>query len=99
MLALGMWVGVMGITHEDREIPPLMGVLGFSLLGGVGLIACGRAFAAEKNWGRAPVVLANLIVLGVVKYQFEGGFLIGAIPLLVLSLPILYLAVTIIPKS
>ena len=99
MLALGIWVGIMGITHEDREIPPLMGVLGFSVLGGVGLIACGRAFAAEKNWGRAPVVLANLIVLGVVKYQFEGGFLLGAIPLLLLSLPILYLAVTIIPNS
>jgi len=99
VLALGAWVGVMGITHENREVLPLMGVLGFSVLGGVGLIACGRAFAAEKNWGRAPVVLANLIVLGVVKYQFEGGFLIGAIPLLLLSLPILYLAVTIIPNS
>jgi hypothetical protein len=99
VLALGAWVGVLGITHENREVLPLMGVLGFSVLGGVGLIACGRAFAAEKNWGRAPVVLANLIVLGVVKYQFEGGFLIGAIPLLLLSLPILYLAVTIIPNS
>ena len=99
MLALGVWVGVMGITHEDREIPPLMGVLGFSVLGGVGLIACGRAFASMKNWGRAPVVLANLIVLGVVKYQLEGNFLIGAIPLLLLSLPILYLAITIIPNS
>jgi hypothetical protein len=99
VLALGAWVGVMGITHENREVLPLMGVLGFSVLGGVGLIACGRAFAAMKNWGRAPVVLANLIVLGVVKYQFEGGFLIGAIPLLLLSLPILYLAVTIIPNS
>jgi hypothetical protein len=99
VLALGAWVGVMGITHENREVLPLMGVLGFSVLGGVGLIACGRAFAAEKNWGRAPVVLANLIVLGVVKYQFEGGFLIGAIPLLLLALPILYLAVTIIPNS
>ena len=99
VLALGAWVGVMGITHENREVLPLMGVLGFSVLGGVGLIACARAFAAEKNWGRAPVVLANLIVLGVVKYQFEGGFLIGAIPLLLLALPILYLAVTIIPNS
>jgi hypothetical protein len=99
VLALGAWVGVMGITHENREVLPLMGVLGFSVLGGVVLIACGRAFAAMKNWGRAPVVLANLIVLGVVKYQFEGGFLIGAIPLLLLSLPILYLAVTIIPNS
>ena len=99
VLALGAWVGVMGITHENREVLPLMGVLGFSVLGGVGLIACGRAFAAMKNWGRAPVVLANLIVLGVVKYQFEGGFLIGAIPLLLLALPILYLAITIIPNS
>ena len=99
VLALGAWVGVMGITHENRELPPLMGVLGFRVLGGVGLIACGRAFDEEKNWGRAPVVLANLIVLGVVKYQFEGGFLIGAIPLLLLALPILYLAITIIPNS
>ena len=99
VLALGIWVGVMGITHEDREIPPLMGVLGFSVLGGIGLIACGRAFAAKKNWGRAPAVLANLIVLGVVRYQFDGNFLIGAIPLLILSIPILYLAITIIPNS
>ena len=99
VLALGVWLAVMGITHEDRELPPLMGVLGFTVLGGLGLIACGRAFAAEKNWGRAPVVLANLIVLGVVKYQFEGNFLIGAIPLLLLSVPILYLAITIIPNS
>ena len=99
MLSLGAWVAVMGITHEDRELPPLMGVLGFAVLGGLGLIACGRAFAAKKNWGRAPAVLANLIALGVVKYQFEGGFLIGAIPLLLLSVLILYLAVTIIPEQ
>ena len=45
VLALGMWVAVMGFTHEDREIPPLMGVLGFTFIGGLGLIACGRAFA------------------------------------------------------
>ena len=99
VLALGLWVGVMGITHEDREIPPLMGVLGFSVLGGIGLIACGRAFAAKKNWGRAPAVLANLIVLGVVRYQFDGNFLIGAIPLLILSVPILYFAMAIVPQG
>ena len=99
VLALGGWVGVMGITHEDREIPPLMGVLGFAVVGGLGLIACGRAYAQKKNWGRAPAVLANLIVLGVVKYQFEGGFLIGAIPLFLLAIPVLYFAVTIIPEG
>ena len=99
VLSLGVWVAIMGITHEDREIPPLMGVLGFIAIGGLGLLACGRAFAQKKNWGRAPAILANLIVLGVVRYQFDGGFLIGAIPLLILSVPILYLAITIIPNS
>ncbi|MEY4498923.1 MAG: hypothetical protein RJA40_1028 [Actinomycetota bacterium] len=99
VLALGVWVGIMGITHEDREIPPLAGVLLFALVGGLGLLACGRAFAQKKNWGRAPAILANLIVLGVVKYQFEGGFLIGAIPLLLLALPVIFFAVTIIPEE
>jgi hypothetical protein len=68
-------------------------------LGGFGLIACGRAFAQKKNWGRAPAVLANLIVLGVVRYQFDGGFFIGAVPLLLLSIPILYLAISIVPEG
>jgi cytochrome c biogenesis factor len=99
VLALGVWVAVMGFTHEDREIPPLAGVLLFSLIGGLGLLASGRAFAQKKNWGRAPAVLANLIVLGVVRYQFDGNFLIGAIPLLILSVPILYLAIAIIPQG
>ena len=99
VLALGVWMGVMGITHEDRELPPLMGVLLFSLVGGLGLLASGRAFAKKKNWGRAPAVLANLIALGVARYQFQGDFLIGAIPLLILSLLILYLAIAIVPQG
>ena len=99
VLALGIWMGVMGITHEDRELPPLMGVLLFSLVGGLGLLASGRAFAEKKNWGRAPAVLANLITLGVARYQFQADFLIGAIPLLILSLLILYFAIAIVPQG
>ena len=99
VLSLGVWVAIMGITHEDREIPPLMGVLGFIAIGGLGLLACGRAFAQKKNWGRAPAILANLIVLGVVKYQVEANFLTGAIPLFLLAVPVLYFAVTIIPEE
>ena len=99
VLSLGVWVAIMGITHEDREIPPLMGVLAFIAIGGFGLLACGRAFAQKKNWGRAPAILANLIVLGVVKYQVEANFLTGAIPLFLLAVPVLYFAVTIIPEE
>ena len=99
VLALGVWMGVMGITHEDRELPPLMGVLLFSLVGGLGLLASGRAFAEKKNWGRAPAVLANLIALGVARIQFQGDFLIGAIPILILALVVLYLAIAIVPEG
>lgn len=99
VLALGAWMGVMGITHENREILPLMGVLLFSLAGGLGLLASGRAFASMKNWGRAPAVLANLIALGVARLQFQGDFFIGAIPLLILSLVVLYLAIAIVPAG
>ena len=99
VLALGLWVAIMGITHEDRELPPLAGVVLFALVGGLGLIACGRSFAQKKNWGRAPAILANLIVLGVVKYQIEANFLIAAIPLFLLAVPVLYFAVTIIPEE
>ena len=63
VLALGVWMGVMGITHEDRELPPLMGVLLFSLVGGLGLLASGRAFVEKKNWGRALVVLYLAIAI------------------------------------
>jgi cytochrome c biogenesis factor len=99
VLSLGIWMGVMGITHENREILPLLGVLLFSLGGGLGLLACGRAFAERKNWGRGPAVLANLIALGVARYQFQGDFLIGAVPLLILSLTVLYLAIAIVPQG
>jgi cytochrome bd-type quinol oxidase subunit 2 len=99
VLALGIWMAVMGVTHENREILPLLGVLLFSLGGGLGLLACGRAFAEKKNWGRGPAVLANLIALGVARYQFQGDFLIGAVPLLILSLAVLYLAIAIVPQG
>jgi hypothetical protein len=34
-----------------------------------------------------------------VRYQFDGGFFIGAVPLLLLSIPILYLAISIVPEG
>ena len=98
MLALGIWLGVLALTHESKEMAPLIGVLIFSLLGGLGLIACARSFSQKKNFGRAPAVLANLIALGVAYYQVEAQFWIGAVPIAVIAIPTLYLALTITPE-
>ena len=90
VLALGGWLLVLGFTHENREILPLLGVLLFAIAGGLGLIQCGRGYKAGKNYGKAPAVLANLIALGVVKYQVEAGLYYLAIPLTALSVVTLF---------
>ena len=98
MLALATWLLILAFTHEEKEILPLLGVLLFAIAGGLGLIACGRGFAMGKNYGRAPTVLANLIAIGVAYYQIDGGFYIGAVPIILLAVPTLYFALTIIPE-
>ena len=90
VLALGAWMIVFGFTHENREILPLLGVVLFAIAGGLGLIQCGRGYKAGKNYGKAPAVLANLIALGVVKYQAEAGLYYVAIPIAVLAVATLF---------
>lgn len=85
VLALGAWMIFFGFTHENREILPLLGVVLFAIVGGLGLIQCGRGYKAGKNYGKAPAVLANLIALGVVKYQAEAGLYYVAIPIALLA--------------
>ena len=85
VLTLGAWMVVLGFTHENREILPLLGVLLFCIVGGLGLIQCGRGYKEGKNYGKAPAVLANLIAIGVVKYQIEAGLYYVAIPLALLA--------------
>ena len=99
VLALGGWLLVLGFTHENREILPLLGVLLFAIAGGLGLIQCGRGYRADKNYGKAPAVLANLIALGVVKYQAEAGLYYIAIPLAILAVATLYFILTIASRE
>ncbi len=99
MLALGAWMVVLGFTHENREILPLLGVVLFCILGGLGLIQCGRGYKGGKNYGKAPAVLANLIALGVVKYQFEASAYYLAIPIGVLAVSTLCMVLTITSRE
>jgi len=95
VLALGLWLGVLGLTHDKKELAPLLGVITFALLGAVGLFAAGRGYRNGKNYGRSPAILSNLIALGVAYYQIQGRFYIGAVIILILALPTLYFAFSI----
>jgi len=95
VLALALWLIFFSFTHENEETAPLLGEIGFALLGAAGLYAAGRGFAKGKNYGRSPALLANLIALGVAYYQFQGAFYIGAIIIVLLALPIIYFTLSI----
>ena len=95
VLALGAWMIFFGFTHENREILPLLGVVLFAIIGGLGLIQCGRGYKAGKNYGKAPAVLANLIALGVVKYQAEAGLYSVAVQIALLAVATLFMVLKI----
>jgi len=95
VFALAVWLVVLGFTHENKELAPLIGVIVFALLGAGGLFASGRGYKHGKNYGRSPAILANLIALGVAYYQIQGHFYIGAVVILPLALPTLYFAFSI----
>ena len=92
VLALGVWLVVLGFTHEKKELPPLIGVVVFAVLGAIGLFASARGYVNGKSFGRSPTILANLIAVGVAYYQIQGQFYVGAMVILVLALPTLYFA-------
>jgi hypothetical protein len=74
VLALGLWLTVLGFTHEEKEMTPLLAEIGFAAIGSIGLFACARGYVNGKVYGRSPTILANLIAVGVAYYQIQGAF-------------------------
>jgi hypothetical protein len=95
IFTLGLWLTILGLTHEEKEMTPLIAEIGFALAGAAGLFACARGYVNGKVYGRSPTILANLIAVGVAYYQIQGAFYIGAVIILSLALPTLYFALAI----
>ena len=85
VFGLALYMVALGFTH-DKEWAPYLGVIGFALMGSAGLFALARGVSAGKRWANSPAILANLIALGVAKYQFEAGLYWLAIPIAMMAL-------------
>jgi hypothetical protein len=85
LLALALYMIALGFTH-DKEWAPYLGVTVFALVGSAGLFALARGVKSGKRWANSPAILANLIALGVAKYQFEAGLYWLAIPIAAMAL-------------
>ena len=88
VLALGIYMIALGFTH-DKAWMPYLSVIGFAFVGSVALFALSRGVKNGKRWANSPAILANLIALGVAKYQFEAGAYWLAVPITAMAITVI----------
>ena len=96
--AMGIYLIALGVTH-DKDWLPYLSVTGFAFVGSAALFALARGVKAGKRWANSPAILANLIALGVAKYQFEAGAYWLAVPISAIAITVLIAVLTVIKKS
>jgi protein-S-isoprenylcysteine O-methyltransferase Ste14 len=87
VFALGLYMVALGFTH-DKDWLPYLSVTGFAFAGSGALFALAQGVKAGKRWANSPAILANLIALGVAKYQFEAGVYWLAIPITAIAITV-----------
>jgi hypothetical protein len=87
VFALAIYMISLGFTH-DKSWMPYLSVTAFALAGSAGLFLLSRGVKSGKRWANSPAILANLIALGVAKYQFEAGLYWLAIPVALMAIAV-----------
>ena len=98
VFALAIYMVALGFTH-DKEWLPYLSVTGFAFAGFVSLFALARGVKDGKRWANSPAILANLIALGVAKYQFEAEVYFLAVPITAMALTVVVSLVVNIKNS
>jgi protein-S-isoprenylcysteine O-methyltransferase Ste14 len=98
VLALALYMIALGFTH-DKEWAPYLGVIVFAIAGSAGLFALAQGVKNGKRWANSPAILANLIALGVAKYQFEAGLYWLAVPIAAMGLTVVACILLIIKRQ
>ncbi len=96
--AMGIYMIALGVTH-DKDWLPYLSVTGFAFIGSAALFALARGVKAGKRWANSPAILANLIALGVAKYQFEAGAYWLAVPISAMAIGIILIVIIRIKNS
>lgn len=98
LVTLGAYLLVRTATSKVEELDAVIAEIVFLLIGGLGLFFAGRGFLQQRNYGRGPTVMANLIALGVAYYMIDGDRLALGISLGAFSLVTLLAALASIPR-
>ena len=96
---LGLFLVFNSFFSDVEEPSAWLAEIAFAALGSIGLIVAGKGLNRRKNWGRAPVVIANLIALPVAYYLWTSNQMIIALLLGAIALPALVSAFLAIPQK
>lgn len=95
---LGLFLVFNSFFSDVEEPSAWLAEIAFAALGSIGLIVAGMGLNRRKNWGRAPVVIANLIALPVAYYLWTSDQKVIALLLGAIALPALVSAFLAIPQ-
>ncbi len=87
--SLALFLVVNSFLSEVEAPSAWLAEIAFALIGSLGLIVASRGLRNRKNWGRAPVVLANLIAIPVAYYLVTSDRIVLGIILGLIALPAL----------
>ena len=96
---LGLFLLINSIFVQVEEPSAWVAEIVFAFLGSAGLIIASIGLKKGKNWGRAPVVIANLIALPVAYYLWTSGQAIASMVLGAIALPALIASWFSVPLS
>ena len=96
---LGLFLVFNSFFSDVEEPSAWLAEIAFAALGSIGLIVAGMGLKRKKNWGRAPVVIANLIALPVAYYLWTSDQKVIALLLGAIALPALVSAFLAIPQK
>lgn len=99
LFSLGTYLLVRTLTSAVEELDAVIAEILFLFLGALGLFFAGRGFLQQRNYGRGPTVLANLIAMGVAYYMIDGGRIALGVSLGSYALFTLLAALASIPKN
>ena len=93
LLSLALYLFTRSLTSDVEELDAVIAEIIFLIAGAAGLFFAGRGILRGKRYGRGPIVMANLIALGVAYYMIDGdriswGITLGAVAITTAGLAI-----------
>ena len=99
LLSLAIYLFARSVTSDVEELDAVIAEIIFLIAGATGLFFAGRGILRGKRYGRGPIVMANLIALGVAYYMIDGDRISWGITLGAVAITTAGLAIAAIPHQ